>query len=195
MNWMNVLGISSGWQGDGSWGVVTWKCRMMVQTQFTVSSGPCPSVPPDTSLTMSWAMTEGRAAGETSETVKWPGKTAPHTLRLAGLSPQVPQDIWARKHFAKKTFCSLCTFHFLLALRTSFTHGRDWAKVKNLSSGEMWGIWEPYSFHEPLYNGTEGFVLILRWVSEVIDYQKRCQKRDFQLCASSISILVLFWCT
>lgn len=62
----------------------------MVQTQFTISSGPCPSVPPDTSLTMSWAMTEGRAGGETSETVKCLGKAVPHTLRLAGLSLQAP---------------------------------------------------------------------------------------------------------
>lgn len=63
---------------------------MMVQTQFAISCGPCPFVPPDTSWTMSWAMTEGRAAGETSETVTCPGKAVPHALRLAGLSLQAP---------------------------------------------------------------------------------------------------------
>lgn len=128
------------------------------------------------------------AASETSD--KCPSKTTPHTLRLAALSLQVPQGIWARKYFAKKMCCSLCTFHFLLPLRTSFTRGRDWAKVpifllekceefgSHIASMSLYRMaqWELFLF--------QGELVKLYRLSEVQPV------RDFQLYRSCISIFV-----
>lgn len=87
-------------------------------------------------------------------------------------------------------FCSLFTFHFLLPLRTSFTHGRDWAKVKifllekceeagsHIASMSLYIMaqWGLFSFY--------GELAKLQIIRSVVS------KRDFQLCGSCISIFV-----